>query len=94
MKYNHIMQARVTGILVEDNKILIVKQTLSDERTWSLLGGRVEKEEDTGTAVLREMEEETGLKTQIIKFLYLCEKPEADPSVLHITFLLERSAVR
>lgn len=31
MKNNYIMQARVTGILIEDNKILIVKQTLSNE---------------------------------------------------------------
>ena len=87
---DYLMQARVTGILVEDEKILIVKQAVSNERAWSLPGGRVEKGETIEDSMLREIEEETGLKTKIAKLLYLCEKPEADPPVLHITFLLER----
>jgi len=84
------MQARVTGILIEEGKILLVKQVVSNERAWSLPGGRVEKGETIEDAMLREMEEETGLDTKIIKLLYLCEKPEDDPPILHITFLLER----
>ena len=84
------MQARVTGILVEGNEILIVKQTVSDQRRWSLPGGKVEKGETLEQGMLREMEEETGLKTKIEKLLYLCEIPEADPPLLHITFLLRK----
>ena len=90
MRDKHWMEARVTGILVEDGKILIVKQVVSNERAWSLPGGRVEKGETIEDSILREMEEETGLKTRIVKLLYLCEKPEVDPPILHITFLLER----
>jgi ADP-ribose pyrophosphatase YjhB (NUDIX family) len=90
MSNKYQMQARVTGILVDNGSILIVKQALSNGRAWSLPGGRVEKGESLQDGMLREMEEETGLKTQIAKLLYLCDVPEADPPVLHITFLLTK----
>ncbi len=84
------MQTRVAGILIENEKMLIVNQSVSSERAWSLPGGRVEKGEKIGDALIREMEEETGLQTKIVKLLYLCEKPENVPPILHITFLLEK----
>ncbi len=90
MNDNYLLQARVAGILIEDGKLLIVKQMLSDKRAWSLPGGRVEKGEESGDGLIREMEEETGLRTKIVKLLYLCEKPETDPPLLHISFLIER----
>lgn len=90
MNFDYLMQVRVTGLLIEDGRILLVKQRVSEERAWSLPGGRVERGETLREALLREIEEETGLRTQIIRFLYLCEKPEADPPLLHITFLLNR----
>lgn len=90
MGSEYLKQARVTGVLVEDGRILIVKQKVSDARAWSLPGGRAEKGETIEAGMRREMVEETGLKTRVMKLLYLCEKPEADPPVLHITFLLER----
>lgn len=40
--------------------------------------------------MIREMREETGLEVKIKKLLYVCDKPDASPSLLHITFLLER----
>ncbi|PEE40573.1 NUDIX hydrolase [Bacillus pseudomycoides] len=77
---NHLLQVRVTGILIEKENLLIVKQKVSD-RNWSLPGGRVEG---------GEMREETGLETRIKKLLYICDKPDVTPSLVHITFLLER----
>jgi ADP-ribose pyrophosphatase YjhB (NUDIX family) len=87
---DRLVQVRVTGVLIEEGQILILKQAVSKERAWSLPGGRVEKGESLEESMIREMEEETGLKTRIVKLLYLCEKPEEDPPLLHITFLLER----
>jgi ADP-ribose pyrophosphatase YjhB (NUDIX family) len=85
-----LLQVRVTGVLVEDNRLLLVKQRVSAERAWSLPGGRVEQGETLESAIVRELEEETGLSTEVVKLLYLCEKPDASPSLLHITFLLRR----
>ncbi|MGO4108481.1 NUDIX hydrolase [Paenibacillus sp. YAF4_2] len=87
---SNLLQVRVTGVLIEEKRILLVKQRVSDIRSWSLPGGRVEQGETLEEAIVRELEEETGLKTRIIKLLYLCDKPDASPSLLHITFLLER----
>ena len=85
-KYN--FQVRVTGILVEDDKILLVKQKINPSRTWSLPGGRVEAGEQLEEAVIREVLEETGVKTKVEKLLYVCDKTDCTPPLLHITFLL------
>lgn len=37
------------------------------------------------------MEEETGLRTRIVKLLYVCDKTDVEPSVVHVTFLVERA---
>ncbi len=85
-----LMQVRVTGVLIEAGSVLIVQQRVSPERTWSLPGGRVEQGETLEEAVVREMLEETGLATEVVKLLYVCDIPASKPSVLHITFLLRR----
>ena len=85
----NVMQVRVTGILIEDEKVLLVNQKVSN-RNWSLPGGRVENGETLEEAMIREMREETGLEVKIKKLLYVCDKPDASPSLLHITFLLEK----
>lgn len=87
---NNLVQVRVTGILIEEGKILLVKQKVSNSRSWSLPGGRLEQGESLEKAIEREMLEETGLKTRAVKLLYVCDVPEAKPSLVHITFLMER----
>lgn len=89
---NNLFQIRGTGILIEDGKILLVKQKVSQNRTWSLPGGRVEQGETLEEGVIRELFEETGLNVKIIKLLYVCEKIDVNPPILHITFLLEKES--
>ena len=38
MNPEYIFNIRVTGILIENNELLIVNQKLSDSRDWSLPG--------------------------------------------------------
>lgn len=82
-------QIRATGILIENGQILLVKQdTLG--REWSLPGGRAEAGELLEESVVRELFEETGLSVKVEKLLYVCDKPDSVPPILHITFLLTK----
>lgn len=90
MKQEYIFNVRMTGVLIEDNKILLVQQKLSDKRNWSLPGGRLERGETLSQGLIREMKEETGLDVEIIRMLYLCDVAASSNTILHISFLLKR----
>lgn len=87
---DHLFQIRVTGILLEDERMLLVKQNVTSSRHWSLPGGRVERGETLEAAIVREIEEETGLSVKVSRLLYVCDKPDSAPPLIHITFLLQR----
>lgn len=69
-----LFQIRLKGVLVENEKILLVKQKVSSERSWSLPGGRLEHGEPLEQGIIREIYEETGLNVKVEKLLYVCEK--------------------
>ncbi len=84
-----LLQVRVTGVLLDQGKLLIVKQSVDKARKWSLPGGRVHPGETLGQAIVREMEEETGLITRVRNLAYVCDVNEAVPPVVWIAFCLE-----
>jgi ADP-ribose pyrophosphatase YjhB (NUDIX family) len=86
----HLFQVRVTGVLIEEGEILIVRQRLSGARDWSLPGGRLQWGETLEQGLQRELEEETGLTVRVPRLLYLCDRLDAVPPLLHISFLVER----
>lgn len=88
--YNLDIKVRVTGILIENERLLLVKQRVNDSRGWSLPGGTLEPGETIEECIIREMKEETGLNTEIEKLLYICDRIEKERHVVHITFKLKR----
>lgn len=84
------IKTRVTGVLIENDQLLLVKQKVNSARGWSLPGGTLEFGETLAECMIREMREETGLQVVIEKLLYICDRIEADRHVLHITFMLQR----
>lgn len=90
MNQDYIFNIRITGILIENNEILLVKQKLSDKRNWSLPGGRLERGETLSQGLIREMKEETGLDVEIVRMLYVCDVASSSNTILHITFLIKR----
>ncbi len=90
MKQSSVYKVRATGVLIENNSLLLVKQKLSNNRNWSLPGGRVEPGETLEQALIREMKEETGLDVEPIRMLYVCDVAASGNTVLHITFLTKR----
>lgn len=83
-------KVRATGVLIENNSLLLVKQKISNNKNWSLPGGRVEPGETLEQALIREMKEETGLDVEPVRMLYVCDVAASGNSVLHITFLSKR----
>ena len=82
---------RPTGILIEDGKILIVKQEVSEQRNWSLPGGTLEFGETIEQCLVREIKEETGLDVRMKDLLYICDRfRHLNHHIVHITFLVEQ----
>ncbi|MET9142949.1 NUDIX hydrolase [Streptomyces sp. NPDC004042] len=78
------MHTRVTGVVIEDDKVLLLNQDTEGPRSWSLPGGKVEDGETLEEALVREMREETGAEVEVGRLLYLCDNTSAH--VVHITF--------
>jgi len=76
---------RVTGILIEGDKILLVEQDVTMSRHWSLPGGALEFGETIEQCLIREIKEETGLDVSVIGLLYVCDRIWEDRHVVHIT---------
>ena len=82
---------RVTGVVIEDGRILLLNQDTGTGRSWSLPGGKVEDGETLAGALLREMREETGLEVEPGRRLYVCDHLPGDGThVVHLTFEARR----
>jgi ADP-ribose pyrophosphatase YjhB (NUDIX family) len=82
---------RAAGILIEANRLLLIKQYVTPTRGWSLPGGKLEVDETIEQCLVREMREETGLDVKIKELLYVTDRFRgSDTHVVHMSFLLER----
>ncbi|MET7467066.1 NUDIX hydrolase [Nonomuraea sp. NPDC005501] len=87
-----MLKVRVTGVLIEDERILLLDQDTDTGRSWSLPGGKVEHGEPLSQALAREMREETGIEVDAGRLLYVCDHlPGGDTHVVHITFEATRT---
>ncbi len=83
-------KVRATAVLIEKGCILLVEQHVSAVRGWSLPGGTLEAGETLETCIVREMEEETGLRVAVDKLLYICDRIGEGRHVVHITFAVRQ----
>jgi ADP-ribose pyrophosphatase YjhB (NUDIX family) len=80
------VHVRVTGVVVEDDRILLLNQDTGSGRAWSLPGGKVEEGESLSDALVREMGEETGIEVVVGRLLYVCDYLPGGTHVVHVTF--------
>ena len=71
--------------------LLIKRRNPPFKNKWALPGGFVEYGEKTENAVIREVYEETGLKTKVIELIGVYSDPNRDPRghTISIVYLLE-----
>jgi ADP-ribose pyrophosphatase YjhB (NUDIX family) len=85
-------RVRATGVLIEDDRMLLVKQYVTPKRGWSMPGGKLEPDETIEQCLIREMKEETGLDIKINELLYVTDRFRgSDTHIVHFTFLVERT---
>lgn len=89
------LRVRPTGILIENNRLLVVKQWATPKRGWSLPGGRLEAEETIEQCLIREFKEETGLDIKVKELLYITDRFfQPNLHIVHITFLVKRNGAK
>ena len=73
--YGNKIRVRVCGVLIEEDKILFIKHKGAGKKgeLWSPPGGGLEFDETIENCLKREFLEETNLKIEVIKFLFLNE---------------------
>lgn len=70
----------VDGMIIQNEKILLIKRKKPPfEGRYALPGGFVEYNEKVEEAVIREIKEETGLKTKIDRLVGVYSSPDRDP---------------
>lgn len=70
----------VFGLDEEDLKVLLVRRGLEPfEGRWALPGGFVRMEESLEEAARRELQEEAGIRPNVLEQLYTFGQPERDP---------------
>ena len=82
----------VDGVLFKKDDVLLIKRKNPPfQRHWALPGGFVDYGETTEQAVMREVFEETGLHTKIIKLLGVYSDPSRDPRghTISVVYLIE-----
>jgi ADP-ribose pyrophosphatase YjhB (NUDIX family) len=81
---------RPTAVLIENNRLLVIKQWVNPKRGWSLPGGRLEAYESIEQCLIREMKEETGLDIKAKELLYITDRfSSLDTHIIHILFLVK-----
>jgi ADP-ribose pyrophosphatase YjhB (NUDIX family) len=88
---NMEIMIRPSAVILENDRILLIKQNVTETRNWSLPGGALEADESIEQCLLRELKEETGLDVSVIGLLYLTDRFYKDTHIVHMTFLVERA---
>ena len=94
-----ILLPSVMGVVYDaQSRVLLVRQ--SADALWSTPGGVIEPDETPATAVVREVREETGLETTIVRLLgvyggptFVVDYPNGDRSQ-YISAIFECAVVR
>lgn len=85
------VRLRVCGICLQDDKLLLVRHqsTVQNQAFWAPPGGGLQYGETIEECLRREVLEETGLETQVKRFLFVNEFRELPLQAVELFFELE-----
>ena len=84
----------VDGIIIYKGKLVLIKRANPPFKgKYALPGGFVEYDEKVEDAVIREMEEETGLKTEIKELFGVYSDPKRDPRGHTVSVVFEMGMI-
>ncbi len=91
-KYNNIMEISIAtrGVIIHEGKLLVVKHK-ADRSFWCLPGGRMEAGETLEKAMERELIEETGVRPEVGKLLFIQQFIEVDRPGLGFFFYIKNA---
>ncbi|MBS1557501.1 MAG: NUDIX hydrolase [Bacteroidetes bacterium] len=89
--YGNRLRVRACGLLIEDDKILMVNHAgITETNFWAPPGGGVSFGEETKSALVREVAEETGLTITTGDFLFACEFIQKPLHAIELFFRITR----
>ncbi len=86
-----VFKVRPSGVLIENGRLLLVRQSVTPHRLWSLPGGALEHGETIANCLIRELREETGLNINVGDLLYVTDRIAGGDHVVHMTFLVSNA---
>lgn len=96
---NIIQKVVLGGVIIEDNKILILQRNINEDiypGLWELPSGKKDNLETAEIALIRELKEETGLKVEPIipfdVFNYQIEKTDIIKDSTQINYLVKNKS--
>lgn len=89
-KFGNRLRIRANGILIQKNKILLIKHDMGNDRIlWSVPGGGMEFGQNIKSNLKREFKEETGLVVEVKDYLFVHEYLKPPLHALEHFFLVK-----
>lgn len=90
-KFGNHLRSRVNGILIQDEKLLMIKHMMSEDREfWSVPGGGMVYGQSASDNLKREFLEETGLEVAVGDYLFVHEYLDPPLHAMEHFFLVEK----
>lgn len=84
-------RVRLAGILIKNNKVLLIKHKKNNEEYWLLPGGGLDYGETFQKALKREFMEETNLNVDVKEMVFISESisPTLSRHIVNLFFIVE-----